>query len=211
MRRPLTRPERLMYRGIACFLFLMATGALTVAYVTTREPDLTVALSTLHWPRVKGVITASRSETASLATRGWGDRLVVRYSYAVDGKQYTGFRLDAPLYDGAWREPLIFRRRAGVNAKLREYPVGQPVDVWYDAGNPSRAVLVPGVPDYHLAGPGLLAFLFGAAGILGAMGIALLRVREKAAGSRKARREWLEQHGLTEEAVEQPKDRPRLR
>ncbi len=74
----------------------------------------------------------------------------LRYAYDVGGKRYTGERqsLDA---EGKIYLPEGAERLAG------NFPVGAPVTAHYDAANPARSLLEPGVPV-----GGMLGMLLGA-------------------------------------------------
>jgi hypothetical protein len=213
LKRPLTRQARLVNRVVAGVIFAVAVGVASAGYSISRSATLKVAQSTVHWSRVKGVVTVSRLEERR-TTNGWTYRRILRYAYAVNGTEYTGFHLDAPLVDGYWTEsPRAFvDTTSPFPIEVPKYPVGRTVDVWYDPANPSRAVLEPGIPYHKVTATATgLVFLYGFAAISIAIGVVLLRMREGSAGSVKARREWLAQHDLTEESAARPPGRMRLR
>ena len=59
--------------------------------------------------------------------------VVGRYRYTVDGKAFVS--------DRTALEFNLYRGRAAANAVIGGAEPGGPVTVWYDAGNPRRAVL----------------------------------------------------------------------
>src|SRR5262245_58812245 len=93
------------------------------------------------WPAARGAITISRLE------EGPRDRLWIRqyaavlsYAFEVAGQTWTGNRItvDSSGYD------LSYLGTA--QAKVDQYPVGAPVEVYFDPADPSRSVLQRGVP-----------------------------------------------------------------
>jgi len=104
------------------------------------------ASASKNWPSVQGVVThsdvQSRWSSSPVGTpqhRSGPTRLYladVQYTYAVDGVEYTGDRVEFGDYSSS------NALRASKIAKT--YRVGSDVTVYYDPSRPSRAVLVPG-------------------------------------------------------------------
>jgi len=96
-----------------------------------------------QWPSVTGKIVRSEVSTATVRT----GRVVtsspiadIQYAYAVNGKDYQGVQL-RPL-------PMLHMKPDGTPAELVDrYPVGRSVQVYYDPGRPSFAVLNPELGD----------------------------------------------------------------
>ena len=214
LKRPLTRQERLVNRGLAGFFFLLAAAAATIGYSISRRTTLKVAESTVYWSRVSGVVTESRSEDGPSTSGGTGYEWIFHYKYRVNGTEYTGFRRRPPLVDIPWIEqpPSFNGSSAGVSAAMTAYREGKAVDVWYDPADPSRSVLIPGIPHGSVAlTASVLVSIYGFGAIMIALGLVFLRMRERSAGSAKARREWLAQHDLTEESAARPPGKMRIR
>lgn len=81
------------------------------------------------WPGVTGTITAAERKKVLLRSQPR-----VTYSYAVNGKSFTGQRISF-----ATAMPP-----KETDAILARYPVGQTVPVHYAPENPAEAVLEPG-------------------------------------------------------------------
>lgn len=81
------------------------------------------------WPAVPGVVTA-----AERTKKGWRLQPKVAFSYNVDGKAYSSDKVSfAALVPAKETEPT-----------LSKYPVGQPVNVHYQPGNPAIGILETG-------------------------------------------------------------------
>jgi hypothetical protein len=91
------------------------------------------------WPSVQGtVMTSTLEHRRSSDDHGYVDYPVVRYTYAVQGERYEGNRLSAgPAWGGT-----------GAERVLERYPVGARVTVYYDARDPSQALLERSAPPY---------------------------------------------------------------
>lgn len=86
-----------------------------------------------HWfPTVDGTVTVSEIE-------GTGNQTLWRleYEYRVEGTDYVG-REVRPNF------PSARMRERTANSRVRQYPVGKPVTVWYDPESPRSARLEPG-------------------------------------------------------------------
>jgi hypothetical protein len=96
-----------------------------------------------HWPSVTGKIVTSKVSTATVKT----GRVVhsspvadIQYAYTVKGEDYRGGQL-RPL-------PMLHMKPEGTPDELVDrYPVGRSVQVYYDPGDPSAAVLIPDIGD----------------------------------------------------------------
>ena len=93
------------------------------------------------WPSTLGVISSSRiahstdTDTDSNGFRRHYDEYEVKvtYSYAVDGMQYQGHRLEI--------RPTEHRYKKHAERELADYPVGKQVPVYYNPEEPERSVL----------------------------------------------------------------------
>ncbi len=97
------------------------------------------AARSLGWPSVNGSVTASYVTTIQRSSDD-GDYdvpvAVVKYAYAVAGKEYTSDRMGSGGYLEAKRQKL--------EEFVASHPVGHAVPVYYDPTSPDKAVLTPG-------------------------------------------------------------------
>lgn len=93
------------------------------------------ARSSTSWPSVAGTITSVRQHSSG-GSGGQRHRVRVEYQYAVDGAVYTSSRLRIP--------DISFLRGDRVTSPSA-YHEGNTVRVYYNPGDPSAAVLEPGV------------------------------------------------------------------
>ncbi len=143
--------------SLAVMLSFMGLFALLIALASSRE-----AKNTQNWKSTWGKIESSGVEKFQTSVesgsgrRRWQtlQRANVVYSYKVDGNDFKSDK----VVEG-WKSSASF----GFLAKraASKYPEGQPVEVFYDPANPSRALL-----DRRLKGGGftyVIAFTFLAA------------------------------------------------
>ncbi len=109
-------------------------------FLVDSARDLRKANDSLRWPSTSGQILSPGTKTVSHWSGRHGDYgsseqevRVVRYSYTVDGAEYSGERIS---YGGGAYE----------NAKnaVAKYRAGYTVKVYYNPSDPSEAVLEPG-------------------------------------------------------------------
>ena len=84
-------------------------------------------------------------------------RAAIAYQYVVDGTKLSGTRITM--------DESQFGSRPWAEGRLRRYPLSAAVRVSYDPGDPSRAVLEPGISTEHMQGLGA-AILFLVVGLL---------------------------------------------
>lgn len=121
------------------------------------------AYDSASWPRTEGTISRSEIET----NRGGRESAYVEYTYAVDGRTYTGWRIQRmrSAFDDETARDLVAR-----------YPLG-PVSVYYKPNDPEKSALVPGLHSViPLAMLGVGAFVMLAA--LTSLGRVLLGRRQ---------------------------------
>ena len=95
--------------------------------------EIALGRETMRWARTTGQVLGGTVGMDLLS--GFGRlRADVRYRYTVNGTGYLSDRL-------TYRRYLTF---VGADQAVYRYPVGATVTVWYDPGNPKRAVLEPG-------------------------------------------------------------------
>ena len=128
--------EKMFVNFILMVLVLAGVGI--AVYGTGTVID---AYKSTDWPQADGSVTASGVEMKSDATDGRTRALryspAVSYSYDVDGRTYS---LDRLGFTRVWTGD-----ESDAQSIVRRYPVGQTVTVYYDPGDPSMAVLFPGV------------------------------------------------------------------
>ena len=80
------------------------------------------------WPSTAGAITASDIHRSRDSDGDVQEEARVLYSYTVNGKVYQSSRIG-------------FITVGTASQLVQRYPIGKPVDVFYDPANPSSSVL----------------------------------------------------------------------
>ncbi len=95
------------------------------------------AFQSREWPSAMGKVLVSELE--------YNDEVhdpCVRYEYIVEGVKYLGDRI------------MFMESRTNIEGPgkrlVARFPVGEPVDVYYEPGNPNNAVLIPGAASGRL-------------------------------------------------------------
>jgi hypothetical protein len=118
----------LRYARAVFAAFLLLTGIVTCVLFL---PSYFEAQSSLNWPSVMGML--DRAEP-------WGDNgyivPMIRYSYSVDGRSYSGRRIETT--------DIWSKGPTGASEALSGLVEGEPIRVYYDPADPARAVLKPG-------------------------------------------------------------------
>ena len=139
-------------------LFFMAFITIGVVIAVRGVGTVIEAFRSTDWPLTEGSVTASGVDMKNDAidterrTRALRYSPAVSYSYDVDGTTYSS---DLLGFIRVWTDD-----ESDAQVTVQRYPVGQTVTVYYDPGDPSRAVLDPGVPLNSMLG-----LLFGLAWI----------------------------------------------
>ena len=122
-------------------------------------------LGSRGWAATSGKITQSEVQARNAVEGGHTEDLVaaVTYDYEVAGRKHTGHKI-------ALVEPTSMARWL-VRRRLRRYPLGAVVRVYYRPDAPQHAILEPGAP--------LTAWLLAGAWVFAAAAVIL----------------WLERHG----------------
>jgi hypothetical protein len=131
----------LMMTGIGVVLAVFFTGFLIKEAVYFMK-----TLQSRSWPKAPGKILSSDLEPHWM---GWMKRPAIKYEYQMGGHRYLGSTvsfLEIPVFISAIQ-------------KVKEYPAGADVEVYYDPAHPGQAVLE------HPSG--LRGVLYMAAGFLG--------------------------------------------
>ncbi len=127
--------RRTLFRRCISIAFAVAAIVLVGRnYLPTVIPQA----ATVRWPETTGRITQSRVLNVGDEDYRLGEsHFSVRYTYAVDGQEYTGhdYRLRSDSTQGVWYAARLAKR----------FPVDSTVPVYYDPAEPSRSVLVRGL------------------------------------------------------------------
>ncbi|HEY3800385.1 MAG TPA: DUF3592 domain-containing protein [Caulobacteraceae bacterium] len=121
-----------MAKLLGILILLVGVGLMWRAWASQKQ-----AKAAAGWPRVAGVVTASRVDT-DRKSGGNGQSEIrymtnVSYTYDVAGAQHIGRRI-------AFADPGYVTEKAA-QAVLAPYGVGAPVSVLVDPANPDNAVL----------------------------------------------------------------------
>ena len=94
------------------------------------------AIRSLWWPRTSGTVTVSEIERVT-TMHGTHHRANIHYDYAVAGARYQNDTIAFGLFRGmlTWGH---------ADRKVRAYPRGQPVTVFFDPKRPNLSCLEPG-------------------------------------------------------------------
>lgn len=151
-----------------------------VSLMVGADPRLAEEMAS--WPVAEGEVMESRATPGN--HRDSGPRVVVVYTYRVDGREYKGDRIDFDVstWDGR-----------PVPESLARYPKGKRVEVRYDPRDPARCALERVVYDFGdkilIHGP---TVLYVVGGLLIALACLLewsskrVRLKAGASGGRRA-------------------------
>lgn len=102
----------------------------------------TKASASESWPSTRGVVITSMvnktTKTSGTKTK-WVYEPVLKYEYTVEGVTYTGDKIRFKVIS------LTYEKEHKAKRSISAYPVGKTVDVFYNPGIPSDAVLKTGV------------------------------------------------------------------
>ncbi len=122
-------------------LFVLPWTAATVAFDVLAISGMVRQVQSAGWPSVQGTITRSEVETVR-SSKSTTHGLKVAYTYSVDGQRYEGSQYRSTSWrsgDREYAEGLVAR-----------FPAGATVPVYYRPGQPSEAVLQPGLEGSEL-------------------------------------------------------------
>lgn len=131
------RENRLIANLVVSVLFI--TG---LAITPDNAKMFMEALRSTHWPHTEGQIVSSkmafRQRIAGRHPRGGrkGSGVKLLYEYKVNGNTYTSDRIHFVR---------TYSSMSSASRRLSEYPVGKRVLVYYNAHEPSKAILEPGL------------------------------------------------------------------
>ncbi len=153
----ITPTQYRLISGCLWFLILAGVGLMIFGVVF-----LINANASRGWPSVQGQVqNVSVVKNSTSGTQG-SYHYAVTYVYQVDGRPYTGDRYS--LGQGSRASQRYPSRSEARTASRRNYPMGSPVDVYYDPADPASAVLKAG-PNWATFGPLLIGLIFIPGGI----------------------------------------------
>jgi len=121
--------------NLATLTGLMGLAALLIGFAVWRRISRAG-----NWPAVPGVVTFRGIEevfdsvgTSGSASRASSFRTNIEYAYTVDANTYTGRQIRLGVATSG--------SKASAQAVADRYPVGAPVEVHYDPGNPADAAI----------------------------------------------------------------------
>lgn len=134
-----------------CSIFILTGGGIMIS----AWRKIALGVQARQWPQTTGRLLSVQSKDSSDSESN-SREILVRYAYAVDGKEYEGTTVH-PSYGSSSFE----RAHRGLEALLK--PARQ-VSVYYDAARPERSTLSVGFYSSTLA---LVSggFLFFSAGV----------------------------------------------
>jgi hypothetical protein len=133
----------------------------------------------IHWPTTNGTVLESNIEVGTWSSKRVGSKPYyqpkISYSYKVNGAEYrskkVSFTERSGSVDQSWAKSIT-----------SSYPIGKKVTVYYKPGDPTYAVLEPGVnTDNYVVLATALACLFGG-GTATLIGWRALKRAQKAGG-----------------------------
>lgn len=145
-------------------IFAIFFGVASLMTLMAQLGSQKMARMAANWPRAQGRVVRSETESYYDST---GDRSprrllyepVVEYAFNVDGKEYHSTQLKLG-------GKLASSMKGMADKVVERYPVGQPVEVRYDPGNPTQSVVELQVGHLWL-GYGLVIVLAVAAAFFG--------------------------------------------
>jgi hypothetical protein len=122
------------------FLTLLFLGAI-VLLLSTVIFELPKSIASLAWPTTEGVVLSSDIHLMtgwSEDSEGWAPS--VSYRYSVNGREYVSGNIEIQDVGNGNTDYLAYQ-------VIQRYPVGERVKIYYNPGDPTIAVLEPGIPD----------------------------------------------------------------
>jgi hypothetical protein len=117
---------------------IVGFGIIWLTAAVLYVPGVLDAFGSANWPATEGRILSTAADSRT-TKRSVTYELELGYSYAVDGRPYTGDRID--FVDG-----VLARSREELAREQRRHGLveGATVVVHYDPADPARSVLWPG-------------------------------------------------------------------
>jgi Protein of unknown function (DUF3592) len=94
------------------------------------------SIRSCNWPKTTGLITQSELDKVYTG-EGAHNTAKISYRYSVNGTQFVNNVVSFGLFRGmlTWGD---------ADRKLRDFPIGKSVDVYYDRKDPGTSCLIPG-------------------------------------------------------------------
>ena len=161
----MTTTNKLGPGGMIVAGIIMVIVSVVIILLQANEMSIRAqAEAAREWNTVQATVLESRPDELrqSIETEALKWVPYVRYSYTIDGEEYTGerFKFLSPGRDGL--------RKITATNQLKGYPVGKTITIHVDPVDSTNSVIKPGL---HRSGGGWL--FMGMAGDLGLAGIAL--------------------------------------
>ena len=119
----------------------LAALVLGVAMTLWGIQTLRYAVASKHWPMAGGEISSWRvGQGPDAVSRDYAYHDEARYTYSVNGQQYTGWRVRFGVATGI--KP--FGSKSQQLEVVYRYPPGTKIKVYYNPADPSVAALQPG-------------------------------------------------------------------
>lgn len=135
--------QLLLIVGIFGLIFIATLGG--GGYLLARNvPMILEGWQSRAWPSAVGTVRESAAVSKPIiasARRGTVGTHVValRYEFVVSGQTFSGTRQSLD-------DVGIIKTEEWAQSEARSMPAGSSVRVFYDAGDPSRSLLTPGLP-----------------------------------------------------------------
>lgn len=145
--------ENILWFKTGFFIAGLLSGTFGLALFYLFIKTFRFAISSKNWPTVEGIIVSSN--VAGDADGYYPD---ISFSYNIDGVDYTSTAFNP--------NELIARSMMGKKAaerKIRTFPRGTPIKVYYKPNDPKKAIIDPGITlnsMFFLAGAGMCFFIF---------------------------------------------------
>lgn len=123
---------KMIWFGIAGIFFIVGLIVLLIGWGDIRQ-----AQASLNWQSVAGVIVSSDLEVRSDEQGSTLYGANIRYTYSLNGQEYTGNRVFFGEVNTSDRQPIF--------DLLLKYPKDTAVTVYYDPNDRTQAVLEPGI------------------------------------------------------------------
>jgi hypothetical protein len=123
-------------RGLSITIVAVVLGVIALVFVLKALAAWRQAGASQSWPSTTGtVLSASIARSPRRGTTGGGSFYpVVTYEYTVNGQRLMGNRISFGAQMGSGI-------RSWAESRAANYPVGNPVPVYYNPANPTDAVL----------------------------------------------------------------------
>lgn len=148
----ITPTQYRLVSGCLWIVILSGVGLLIFGVVFLLEAN-----ASRGWPSVQGQVK-NVSVVKNVTSRTQGSyHYVVTYAYQVDDHAYTGDRYS--LGQGSRASQRYPDESEARTAARSNYPVGSPVDIYYDPADPASTVLKAD-PNWATFGPLLIGLIF---------------------------------------------------